>query len=254
MNYENKLLLSLVNSLSEASKIRYLNQNLCLKEILNLHKLYSTKNLEFKYCSFKDYKCAFVDDFFYPLDLKKVAIPPFRIASTYDFPSPFIYNIGVLGSSKYAQEDINKYKNFGIELSKNNLGLILCNYNGISKQISKGYLEKNKAIYCLIPSGLNVFSSINNLIFLSPFEMDIKPTRITYNLNYGIYGSLIDVLVLFQCGLGDYCKDGITSIIDSGTNFYIHKSATINNKINEVSFSLFNDGCETINSIYDLYI
>lgn len=253
MNYENKLLLSLVNNLSESSKIKYLNQNLSFKEILNLHKLYSTKNLEFKFSSFKDYNCAFVDDFFYPLDLKKVTIPPFRIASSSYFPSPFIYNIGVLGSSNYAEKDIYKYITFGQELLKNDLGLILCNYNGISKKISQEYIKKKRSIYCLIPAGLKVFSNIENIIFLSPFEMDIKPTRNTYFLNYGIYGAFIDVLILFQCGLNDYCKYGITPIIDSGTNFYIHKSATLNNKINEVSFSLYNDGCETINSIYDLY-
>ncbi len=257
MTYENKLLLSLVRDISELEKIKYLKANLNLKEILNLHKHHSTSRLYERYLRFKDYNCAFVDDFFYPIDLLKVAIPPFRIASTKSFPSTLDSHIGILGSSHPNFSFLEEYYRFGMEIAKNNLNLIILNFSGISKIIQKGYLEIKKENYCLLASGFSILDSYpnhsNKSIYLSPFEVDLKPSRDSFLQTYEIYGSLLDHLILFQLGKNDDCIKVINRALDCGTNIFVHKSATINNEKNEVSYNIVEEGCQSINCINDIY-
>ncbi|MGD6730847.1 MAG: hypothetical protein ACPKMZ_07215 [Pleomorphochaeta sp.] len=257
MTYENKLLLSLVGEISELEKIKYLKANLNLKEILQLHKNHSTSRLYEKYLRFKDYNCAFVDDFFYPIDLIKVAIPPFRIASTKSFPSTFDSHLGILGSSNPSFSFLEEYYKFGIEIAKNNLNLIILNFSGISKIIQKGYLKIKRENYCLLASGFSILDSYpfhpKQTVYLSPFEVDLKPSRESFLQTYEIYGSLLDHLILFQLGKNDDCTKAINRALDCGTNIFVHKSATIKNEKNEVSYSVVEEGCKSINSIKEIY-
>jgi predicted Rossmann fold nucleotide-binding protein DprA/Smf involved in DNA uptake len=258
MNYENKLLLSLVNKISEIDKINFLKANLNTREINYLHKKYSTKDLDKKYSLFKHYKCAFVDDFYYPVNLSKVEIPPFRIASTNYFPSTFDYYIGVFGSDHPNFYSMDDYYNFGYDLAKNNVGLVTLNFSGVSKIVQEGYSACKKEHYCLLAGGFTALKYIYiknpNTVFLSPFEVDGTPTQNSFLQSYEIYGALIDSLILFQCGRGDDCKRGIARVLDCGTNVYVHQSAISNNKCNEVSYNIYEEGCQVINCLKDLLL
>lgn len=257
MTYENKLLLSLVNNISERDKIYCLKANLTLKEILYLHTLNNTKELDKKLSLFKTYKCSFVDECQYPLNLCKVNVPPFRLASTKSFPSPFDYYIGVIGSYNPTFSSVEDYYMFGKNLSQTKIGLVTLNFGGISKIVQKGFLDGNKTPFSLLASGFSILNSCyqNNdqAIYLSPFEVSDKPSKLSFIHSYEILGSLIDALIIFQCSEEDDCKRAISSVLDCGTNIFVHSSAVKDNKANSISYALTKQGCNIISTVDELF-